>query len=84
MPRYFFDLADHEIIPDAEGTELPGDEAARAQAVAFAGAYLKDHPELAWDGRELRVHVFTEQRLPLFVVLVLGIDLASPGKEEAR
>ena len=82
MPRYFFDIADHEVVCDDDGTELPNDDAARGEAVIFAGAYLKDHPELAWDGREMRVHVFAEPRRPLFVVLVIGIDLARPEVEK--
>ena len=76
MPRYFFDIADHKNIPDTDGTELCDDDAARGEAVAFAGSYLKDHPDLAGDGRGMRIHVFKEPREPLFLVLVLGIDLA--------
>lgn len=75
MPRYFFDLQDHELVIDDLGTELAHDEAARVQAVASCGEYLTDRPELIWDGRELRVHVYNEARTPLFVVAVLGIDL---------
>ena len=48
MPRYFFDLADHENTSDLDGTELVNDDAARAQAVTFAGSYLRDHPELVF------------------------------------
>jgi hypothetical protein len=33
MPRYFFNLTDgRKFIPDADGTELPDDHAARAHA----------------------------------------------------
>ncbi len=33
MPRYFFNLYDgRKLVPDAEGTELPDDQAARSHA----------------------------------------------------
>lgn len=79
MPRYFFDLADHETIRDDDGTEFADDNAARGAGVVFAGDYISEHPELAWDGREMRVHVSTARREPLFLVVVLGIDLAPPA-----
>ncbi len=75
MPRYFFDLQDHEMVFDDTGAELPDEHAARIEAITSSGEYLRDNPELLWDGRELRVHVFDERRRPLFLVAIFGIDL---------
>ena len=78
MPRYFFDLQDHEFVIDDEGTELQDDRVAKMQAVVSAGEYLRDHPELAWDGHEIRVHVFDAEHQPLFLVAILGVSLKRP------
>lgn len=75
MPRHFFDLQDHEVVFDHAGTELRDDDVARIGPVGHSGAYLRDHPELVWDGRELRVHVVDERRPPLLLVAILGVDL---------
>ena len=75
MPRYFFDLAGHENSIDKDGLELKNNDVARVQGVAFAGEYLRDHPELIWDGHEIRIHVLNEKREPMFVVVCLSIDL---------
>ena len=74
MPRYFFDLADHETSRDDTGTELADAGAARVQAVIFCGSYLRDHPELVWDGKELRIIVRDEDRRTIFTVIVLSVD----------
>lgn len=74
MPRYFFDLADHQNDIDTSGTELQNADAARRQAVVFAGAYLRDHPELIWDGKEIRVIVRNSDDLTIFTVIVLAVD----------
>jgi hypothetical protein len=79
MPRYFFDLRDHEVAPDAEGVELADDEAARSEAVAFLGRHLVDHPDFGWRGQEVRVHVAREDRTPMFLVMVMGVDLPRGG-----
>ena len=74
MPRYHFNLLDHETVPDKCGTELPNNAIAQTEAVKFVGGYLQDHPELAWDGKEIRVEVRTTQKKLVFTILVLGID----------
>jgi hypothetical protein len=73
MPRFFFDLDDHNDSPDDEGIELPTADAARAEAVRFTGDYLRDHPEVAWDGGELRVRVRDEQGGIVFVIVTLAV-----------
>ncbi|MBE7217594.1 MAG: hypothetical protein INR64_03900 [Caulobacteraceae bacterium] len=78
MPRYFFDLMDHECVFDDVGTELADDRTARVEAIHFGARYLDDHPELIWDGHEIRVHVVKERRATLYVVMILGIDMARP------
>lgn len=60
MPQYFFNLENHEHIPDEDGIELAGAEEARIQAVIFAGEYLRHNPSLIWDGRKFCVIVEDE------------------------
>lgn len=74
MPRYFFDLAKHEDSADDEGTELADIDAARLEAMQFTGEYLREHPDMAWDGRELRVIVRDQQARVVFTVVTLGVD----------
>jgi hypothetical protein len=74
VPRFFFDLDDHEKSPDQEGTELASADAARVQGVVFAGAYLRDHPEIIWDGQEIRVIVRDENKSAIFSVIALSVD----------
>ena len=53
MPRYHFDLTDGaDVLSHARGLELPGNAAAREEALALARE-LKDGnvmPGRAWDG----------------------------------
>ncbi|MFL5029561.1 MAG: DUF6894 family protein [Xanthobacteraceae bacterium] len=53
MPRYHFDLTDGtEVLQHAQGVELPGNAAARGEALALARE-LKDGrvmPGRRWDG----------------------------------
>jgi hypothetical protein len=60
MPRYFFHIHDDQDFPDDEGTVLPEAAAARAQAVATAGAMLRDKGETFWDGAEWHMIVIDE------------------------
>ena len=57
MPRYFFDLEDHAIETDDEGTVLDDPVAARTEAVIFAGAFLRDNPQVLNDGYRFIVRV---------------------------
>lgn len=74
MPLYYFDLDDHDAEPDPTGTDLTNDDAARVQAVVFAGEYLRDHPDLVWDGQEIRVVVRDADRRILMTVITLSAD----------
>ena len=70
MPRFFFSLEDHEGDIDHEGTELSGPVAARISAVTYLGEYLRDHPDLIWDGHRFAVLVEDENRNRIFHVQV--------------
>ena len=48
MPRYFFHIRDNIDFLDNDGTVLPDAAAARAQAVATAGAMLSEKGETFW------------------------------------
>lgn len=70
MPRYFFSLEDHDSDIDGEGTELANPESARINAVMYLGEYLRDHPDMIWDGHRLAVLVEDENRNHVFQVQV--------------
>lgn len=78
MPRYFFDIDNHERYVDEEGTELADADAARIQAVIFAGDYLRDNPHLVSNGGHLRVAVRDEMGTILLSVAVTTDDPAEP------
>lgn len=50
------------------------ESAARIQAVSFAGTYLRDHPDLVWDGKELRVITRGPNRAVVFTLVMLSVD----------
>jgi hypothetical protein len=60
MPRYFFHVRDGVVMPDEDGTELPNAEAARKQAVRFAGEVLQECDESFWTEADWRVWVTDE------------------------
>jgi hypothetical protein len=45
MPRYFFNVYDHDHKPDPDGTRLPGPRAAQIEAIILAGYLLQDHAD---------------------------------------
>ena len=74
MPLYHFNLADGSFDPDPEGTELANVNEARAEAVRYAGAIMRERPEVVWDGGDWRVEVTGPDRNLLFTVIVIAID----------
>ncbi len=68
MPRYFFDVRDATEIPDDIGTELADEDAARAEAVVFAGRLLADLGRKFWDSGDWRLSVRDESGRVLFTL----------------
>ena len=66
MPRYYFHICDGEDIPDLHGAALPDVDAARKEAVRFAGALLSDHADKFWSTGEWYMRVTNEDDLTLF------------------
>jgi hypothetical protein len=60
MPRYFFHVHDSVDILDDEGTDLPGPNEARVEAVVVAGAMLRDLGGRFWNSSEWRIWVVDE------------------------
>ena len=78
MPRYFFDISNGIREADPAGIELAGLDAARAEAIKFTGELLLHHSQVIWEGEDLRVEVFDQARLALFVVAVSAMNVV-PG-----
>lgn len=68
MPRYYFDVRDHRELLDETGTELADDEAARTEAVVFAGRLLSDLGREFWDSGDWRLSVRGEGGRVLFTL----------------
>ena len=83
MPRYFFHRTDGHREHDNEGTELEDLPTARKEAVVYAGQTMKDHPEMVWDGGDLKIEVSDEFGLILFVVVVTTLDAVALQKLQA-
>lgn len=74
MARYFFHVDDGTQDLDLAGTELSSDDAARLEAIRYAGSVLQDRPDILRRSRDLRVEVTDEEQLLLFTVVMVTID----------
>lgn len=74
MARYFFHTANHGRERDEQGFELADDDAARIEAIRFAGSMMADQPKVLWDGKDFRVEVTNEPGDLLFTIIMLAID----------
>ena len=66
MPRYHFNIYDGITSIDREGTELPDIQAARREAIIFAGAVIEDTGKRLKLGEEWRMEVTDDDGLILF------------------
>ncbi len=66
MPRFHFNVYDGVSSPDKDGTELPDWDAARVQAIAYAGEILKDTSQRLAVGEQWNMEVTDERGLVLF------------------
>ena len=57
VPRYFFHIHDSVDFIDQEGTEFPGLEEARGEAVVTAGEILREVDRKFWNRPEWRMWV---------------------------
>jgi hypothetical protein len=70
----FFNVAGAVYDPDVEGIEMASINDARIEAARFTGELIRDRPELAWAGEEIRVEVTDANQLILFTIIMLGVD----------
>jgi hypothetical protein len=62
MPRFFFHIVDGQFMVDADGVDLPDMAAVRTEAIAAAGAILKDAGQKGWTGDEWQMHVVDDNK----------------------
>lgn len=74
MPRFFFHVHDGAVIRDEEGAELSDLQAARTEAVKYAGRLLIDEADKFWSGEEWRMEVTDEAGLILFVLMFVATN----------
>ena len=68
MARYFFHIIDGKFLIDEEGTECVGLPQVREQALATAGALLKDLAPEFPSGMEWQMHVIDENKVTMFKI----------------
>jgi len=73
MPMFHFNLTSQKHDPDLKGIELANEAMARLEAAKFAGAYLRDAPELITMGEDFGVEVADENGRRLFAVKIVLI-----------
>lgn len=78
MPRYYFHVEDGQSYTDLQGTELDDLQAARREAVRFAGSLLADQPEQFWGAGEWTMNVADEEGRTLFT---LSFHASGPAEE---
>lgn len=66
MPRFHFNIYDGVNLLDPTGTELPGWDEARSEAVRLAGDVLKDSAHRIALGEDWRMEVTDDTGLILF------------------
>ena len=54
--------------------------AARIEAIKFAGLVLQARPTVLWDNRDFRVEVTDDKDMLLFTVITLAIDAPAAGR----
>ena len=74
MPRYFFHATGDVFGRDTEGLALPDRQAARREAIRYAGHVMADEPDIFQRRRDFRVEVTDEAGSLLFIVTVLALD----------
>jgi hypothetical protein len=57
MPRYFFHIHNGSAHPDSEGTDLPGLEEVRQEAVQTAGEIIRGNGITSWLGSNWHMDV---------------------------
>ncbi len=80
MSRYYFHSVDGTDI-DLSGVDLPNDNAARLEAVRYAGDLLKEQPDILTEGHSFRVEVTDHDRKWLFTIVMVAVD---PPREARR
>lgn len=74
MPRYFFHVVDGRDYPDLQGTLLDNLQAARLEAVRFAGDLLSHNVESFWTGGEWTIQVADGTGKTLLTLKFLAIE----------
>ena len=71
MPRYHFLTSDGVVHLDPEGMQLADIDAARREAVMFAGECLRDEAQTFVDERRFDVTVSDDDGLALFTISIV-------------
>jgi hypothetical protein len=79
LDRYFFDLRDGAVYPDALGTELLTLHDAKVEAAQRIAGLLQADPEKFWGGEEWQMTVKDKRGLILFTICIVGFASAAIG-----
>lgn len=73
----FFHLRGAVDDADSEGLEVATIDAARVEAAHYLGEVIREQPNAAWGGDEIRVEVTDADQLVLFTIIAFGVDAAA-------
>ena len=77
MPHFRFVVNGPGRRPDATTFELPHLDAAKAEAVSFAGQMLRDIDGSFWQDSSWQLDITDEQGLILCTIIVQGVEAAA-------
>lgn len=78
MPRFYFHIKDGDDFPDLQGSVLDNLEAAKVEAVRFAGDLLAHNGAKFWGGEEWSMRVTDAKDRTLFEFKFVAIDTTDP------
>ena len=84
MPRYFFHVCNGARDIDELGLELPGDAAARREAIRYGGGLLSDDPDMMIRDDDLRINVMSEDGRLSCAIIILAVDANSGDDRRIR
>lgn len=84
MGHYFFNLVDGGRERDETGLDLPDIEAARMEAVRYAGDLIRSEPGTLWAKGQWRVEVTDDRGVLICTVITLAIDAPTPEQQSGR
>ena len=83
MPQYRFHRRDGTAEPKTRAVHCEDAQAARLEAIIFAGETLKSQPELVWCGHTLLFDVVDDGDTTIFTLAITPIERQSGAQQSS-